>query len=42
MFSYDISLSAEQEEVVADLIAMYGEEIIDVTDQAFKKIKGAY
>ncbi len=42
MFSYNVELTLEQEELVADLIATYGEEIIEVTDQMFKKIKGAY
>ena len=42
MFSYNVELSFEQEEIVADLIATYGEEINQVTNQMFKKIKGAY
>ena len=42
MFSYNVDLTIEQEELVADLIATYGEEIIDITNQVFKKIKGAY
>ena len=42
MFSYNVELTLEQEELVADLIATYGEEIFEVTDQMFKKIKGAY
>ena len=40
MFSYNVDLTIEQEELVADLIATYGEEIIDITNQMFKKIKG--
>lgn len=40
MFSYNVDLTLEQEELVADLIATYGEEIIDITNQMFKKIKG--
>lgn len=39
MFSYDVDLSIEQEELVADLIATYGEEIIEVTNRIFSKIK---
>lgn len=39
MFSYDVHLSLDQEELVADLIATYGEEIIDVTNNVFKRIK---
>jgi hypothetical protein len=42
MFSYNVDLTIEQEEVIVDLIATYGEEIIDATNQMFKKIKGAY
>lgn len=42
MFSYNIDLSLEQEELVADLIATYGEEINEITNQTIKKIKGAY
>lgn len=38
MFSYGVSMSIEQEEVVADLIATFGKEIIDVTDQLFKRM----
>lgn len=39
MFSYDVDLTIEQEELVADLIATYGEEIIEVTNKIFKKIR---
>ena len=39
MFSYGVNLTIEQEELVADLIATYGEEIIDVTNRIFKKIR---
>lgn len=42
MFSYNVDLTIEQEELVADLVATYGEEIIEITNQMFKKIKGAY
>lgn len=42
MFSYNVDLTLEQEELVADLIATYGEEIIEITNQMFKKIKGAF
>jgi hypothetical protein len=40
MFSYDIIITLEQEELLADLIATYGEEIIFITNKIFKKIKG--
>lgn len=39
MFSYGVELSLEQEEIVADLIATYGEEIIHITNQLFYKLK---
>ena len=39
MFSYNIILTLDQEELLADLIATYGEEIIDVTNRIFSKIK---
>lgn len=41
MFSYNVDLTYEQEELLADLIASYGQEIISITNQIFKKIKGA-
>lgn len=40
MFSYGISLSLEQEELLADLVATYGNEIIEITNKIFKKLKG--
>ena len=30
----------DQEELIADLIASYGEEIIEITNKIFNKIKG--
>ena len=39
MFAYDINLSLEQEEVLADLIATYGEEILIITNKIFTKLK---
>lgn len=38
MFSYGIDLTYEQEEVVADLIATYGREIVYITNSLFKRI----
>lgn len=38
MFSYDVILNYEQEELLANLIATYGEEIIKVTDEMFKRL----
>lgn len=40
MFSYGINITIDQEELLADLIATYGEEIIIITNKIFKKIKG--
>lgn len=40
MFSYNVNLNLDQEELVADLIATYGEEIIKITNEVFQKIMG--
>ena len=42
MFSYNILLTADQEELLADLIATYGDEIISITNRVFAKLKGYY
>ena len=39
---YGVKLTLEQEELLADLLAMYGNEIISVTNKIFNKIKGGY
>lgn len=39
MFSYDVNLTVDQEELIADLIATYGDEIIYITNKVFNKIK---
>lgn len=39
MFSYNIELNLEQEELLADLIATYGQEIIGATNKIFNRIK---
>ena len=39
MFSYDIHLSLKQEELLADLLATYGEEIIVKANELFDRIK---
>lgn len=39
MFSYNIDLSIEQEELLADLIATYGQEIISMTNKIFCRLK---
>lgn len=38
MFSYNVTLTIEQEEIVADLIATYGQEIIDMTNKIFYRL----
>lgn len=38
MFSYNVDLDYTQEELVADLIATYGEEIIEVTNRIFSHL----
>ena len=42
MFSYGVSLTYEQEELVADLIATYGDEIIFITNKIFNKLREGY
>ena len=42
MFSYGEKLTLEQEELLADLLATYGNKIISVTNKIFNKIKGGY
>lgn len=39
MFFYNVYLSLEQEEVIADIIATYGEEIINITNKVFYKLQ---
>lgn len=39
MFSYNVELSLEQEEVLAEIIATYGEEIINITNVLFYKLR---
>ena len=38
MFSYGVEMNIDQEELVADLIATYGAEIINVTNKIFSRI----
>jgi hypothetical protein len=38
MFSYRVELDLSQEELIADLIATYGSEIISVTNRIFSRI----
>lgn len=39
MFSYNINLNIDQEEILADLIATYGQEIMNITNEIFRRIK---
>lgn len=39
IFSYDIHLDSQEEELIADLVGTYGEEIIQATNSIFKRIK---
>ena len=39
MHSYGVELTLEQEELVADLISTYGEEIVEVTNDVFKRLR---
>ena len=39
MFSYNVELSIDQEELLADLMATYGQEIIAKTNKIFNRIK---
>ena len=39
MFSYNVNLSIEQQELVADLISTYGEQIIYITNKIFTKLE---
>ena len=39
MLSYGVILTDVEEELVADLIASYGEEIIEITNSVFSKMK---
>ena len=38
MYSYNTSLNEYQEEILADLIATYGQEIMTITNSMFKRL----
>lgn len=40
MYSYNTSLNEYQEEILADLIATYGQEIISITNSIFCRLAG--
>ena len=39
MYSYNVDLTIEQEELLADLIATYGQEIVNETNRIFTRLK---
>lgn len=40
MYSYNVLLNVNQEELLADLVATYGYEIIEMTNLIFQRLKG--
>lgn len=38
MFSYNVDLSIEQQQLVADLISTYGDEIVYIANKIFNKL----
>lgn len=39
MYSYNVMLTLDQEELLADVFSTYGDEIVMVTNKVFRKIK---
>ena len=39
MFSYGVSLNYEQEELFANILAIHGQEIMDITNKIYKKLR---
>lgn len=39
MFAYDVMLDINEEELIAEIIATFGEEIVDLTDIMFERIR---
>ena len=39
MFSYNVDLSVQQQELIADLLSTYGEEVIYITNKIFIKLE---
>lgn len=39
MFAYDVILDIAEEELLAEIVATFGEEIIDLTDVMFERIR---
>ena len=42
MYSYDVPITDHVEEIVADLIATYGNEIMSLTHMTYDKMLGWY
>lgn len=38
MFSYNVNLTVQQQELVADLISTYGDQIVYITNKIFTKL----
>lgn len=39
MFAYNVMLGHDEEELIAEIISIFGEEIVDITDIMFERIK---
>jgi hypothetical protein len=39
MFAYDVILTVDEEEMLAEIISNFGEEIIDLTDIVFERLR---
>ena len=39
MFAYDVMLEHDEEELIAEIISIFGEEIVDITDVLFDKLR---
>ena len=39
MFAYNVMLEHREEELIAEIISIFGEEIIDITDRMFERIR---
>ena len=40
MFSYGVQMTLAQEELVADIVATFGDEVLDITNNLFYGIRG--
>ena len=39
MFAYDVVLDYDEEELIAEIISIFGEEIVEITDMMFERIR---